>query len=290
MSRLYLGLAGILIIVASVYLVATRLPVSATNGVGSTWGGAGSLRLFFSAQNTEEIKQRPTTKEVLQEQPEIQQLIFSPTGIAIEDEQNEGFDLADLLSQLTQGSSANSSATVEGPDFSSIYSFIPQGFISTSTSVLETRTDTQQALFEYGNSVGSYLRGFEDSHTTMLTTLKNAHEDRGNSTKVEAAAQIGRDYIAFGNDLHELTPVPASAVSVHKAFADAHIEVGENLMAVVYAKDDAAFLDAIDVYNATVEAYAKEYVALATLFQASGVTFGSHDAGSVFAFNSSLSL
>lgn len=284
-------LATVLIALAGVYFVSTRLPLSATGSVSnSTWGGTGGVNLFPDSPNATKPEQRPSTEELLRRQARNDIPIFSPTGIALDTAVSpKVFDFDALLAELSGSIGTKTSPTSEGPDFSSLYSFIPQGFIST-TATVPTRTDAQQALFEYGNTVGSYLRGFEDSHMNMPTTLKNARADPGNSMKVEAAAQIGRDYKRLGEDLKAIANVPTSARSKHMAFAEAHILVGENLIRVVQTTSPDEFLTIIDTYNKSVETYTKEYIALATLFQSENVAFNAYDAGSVFTFNSSLSL
>jgi hypothetical protein len=288
MIRIYLALGAIVIIGLGTYLVSTRTPLAAPSDTGGTWGGAGSINIFSGTPLQPTEPRRPTTEEVLKGQAASDTLPFIPT-IAIQNpEEAEGFDLDALLAQLTGETSGGAPASSGGPDFSSIYSFIPKGFISTNATI-EERTPAQQELFEYGNNIGSYLRGFEDSHANMLTTLKNAHEDRGNQAKAEAAARIARDYIALGESLRELSSVPAVAQSAHMAVAEAHIAVGTKLLDVVYATEDETFLNAIDAYNSSVEVFSEKFVSLALLFQSAGVQFNTHDAGSVFTFSPTLS-
>jgi hypothetical protein len=60
--------------------------------------------------------------------------------------------------------------------------------------------------------------------------------------------------------------------------------MGAALSKVPEAKLDQDMLTAMLAYNTTVETYVKNYVSLATLLSAYGVTFSTYDAGVVFTF------
>lgn len=282
-SHPYAAISAItgLLIVSGAALVAQRSPLSSatTNG---TWGGAGSLGLFFNSSQESGTNQDRTPGSIL-EKLAPKETFWFPTGGGT-DTTTEMTTFESLLAQLIQPEKTNGIDSSSTPTLD-IYSYIPRGLI-TINEPDKKRTPVQEALFEYGNTAGSYLRGFEDSHGNMLQILKDAREDRNNVEKAAAAAQIGTDYVRLGKDLEALELVPPSAKEIHLSFARAHIAVGEKLTAVAKTQSDESFLSAADEYNTTVEAYTGHYLALVTLFQTYDVQFSSSDPGSVFTFSS----
>jgi len=275
--------AGILLICLLVFvfaIVLSRAPVAPPENTSGTWGGAGGINLARKLANPG--IQRKTPEQLLEEQSRetIQFFNFSAPR---PEESGEISDFSALLSELTRA--PNPGNNDSGTSLSTLYSFIPQGLISAEVTT-EKRSDAQQALYEYGNTIASFLLAFEDSHRDMLRILKDAHEDRGNPEKTAAAERIGDDYIRLSEELMQIETLPPLAQTPHAAFAAANNAVGERLKAVASARSDDDFLAAIDAYNVTVEGYTKQYVALATLFAASEVRFNTSDPGSVFTFSS----
>ena len=279
-ALVFAGISVFILIVLFVFYIQARSPLSGGQDTGGTWGGVGGPSLFRNPFQTVS-NDRPTTQQLLSDQVR-DDTITLPTQDLFGDDPGytQPTDFVSLLKNLTQ----QPVLPGEQGDSTGAYSFIPQGILSVSVSP-KKRNPLQQSLFEYGNAVGSYVKGFEDSHQNMLHVLKDANEDRGDETKAAAAAQIGTDYIRLGSEIALINEIPASAKTLNTAFSDANKVVGRNMRAVANAKTDAEFLNAIDAYNASVEAYVTHFVALANLFGAAEVQFSASDPGSVFTFS-----
>lgn len=192
-------------------------------------------------------------------------------------------DLASLLASLS--SSGNSSVTVRSgtPDTGVGYEFIPQGLIST-TSFAVHRTDTVQALYDYGNEVGSYVQSYEHANAGAAIILKNQIEDRQDPAKGQAVKDLGASLGKIGMSMQRMSEVPSSLGSLHTNLANSYIDAGKKLSAVPDAEGDQAFIAAIEAYDASADSLAQNFSALATFFSVSQVTFTSSDPGSVFSF------
>lgn len=204
-----------------------------------------------------------------------------------EDRTDNETDLASIIASLvasydTSGLPAVSSGNDSGQ--SGIYAFIPRGLIATS-SPINTRTLAEQALYEYGNEVGSYIKSFESQYPGISQTLDDQARDRYNDTKGDAVRAIGRGLAGVGANLEHMEDVPASVASLHSALASSYKAAGEKLAAIPDAKSDEGFLAAIESYNAAAEVFAKRFVDLADFFAISNVRFSSGDSGSVFTFS-----
>lgn len=201
-------------------------------------------------------------------------------------DEGEDFDfdafIALLSTPLSGADALSSEDSADDPGIT--YEFIPQGFIATSTPQNVTRTPTQAALFDYGNELGSSVQSFEDLNPGQTQILTDSIEDRGNADKAAAVERIAEGMKALARTLEDMDPVPALAVSLNAKMAAHYRAMGETLLTVPRSNDDSTLLDAINSYNAAVDLYVEDYVALATLFSASGVTFGPDDPGNMFTF------
>ena len=260
-----------------IVMIEGRRPVDV--GSEGTWGGAGGVEFWGGVardQNTEKV----SIQDLLSGQRRDDRITLQRTELASPTSAEET-DFTGLLGQLL----APVEETITTPG---AYDFIPRGFISTSSAAPKTQSPLQEQLYGYGNDIGNYLRTFEDSHANMLTILKDAREDMGNSAKADAAAQVGTDYRILARDLRAMS-VPEIARTLHASFADANEAVGKNMETLARVKTDQEFLDAVDVYNKSVEAYTEKFVALASLFVANEVSFSESDPGSVFTFRGTVS-
>lgn len=194
---------------------------------------------------------------------------------------SDDFDFEAFIGLLA-GSGKATGGISQDPSFDA-YSFIPQGLIST-TSVEKRRTPTQQAIFDYGNEAGSYIQSFEERYRAAPQILKDQFEDREDPEKNAALLSLSRGLEDVGFQLEALE-VPSEIRSAHQKVAASYKELGKKLSAVPNAKSDETVLNAILAYNAAAEAYVKNYVSLATLISAHGVTFSPEDAGSIFTFS-----
>lgn len=265
-----------------VIVVNGRAPLSATDA-GGTWGGTG-ISLFSNIGGGRALVQtsRVRTEELLKGQVQNRTpYTILPVGDSGQSTSGTEFNWEALMAQLVQPQGDTHQTTPESG--LGLYSFIPSGLISVSNSEQE-RTEAQEALFEYGNNVGSFIRAFDDSHANMLQVLKDAYQDRGNAQKVQAAARIGQDYIHLGEELESMDAIPAEVGGMHAALAKAYKTAGQNLIAKLQTKSDQEFLTAVNTYNASVDQFQKSYIALVTLFEVAEVQFSQYDPGSVFMF------
>jgi hypothetical protein len=193
-------------------------------------------------------------------------------------------DLAALLAQLSSSSTVSMSTGASQVDTSLVYDFIPTGLIATTT-VGAKRAPQQQALYEYGNEIGSYIQAYEARAGNIPQILKDQVEDRGNAQKGQAVKSIGAALIYIGTQMERMEQVPPGVEGMHTALAKSYQEIGQKLQAVPDAQGDQAFIAAIEAYNASADVYAKNFVALADYFALSQVKFSSTDPGSVFTFS-----
>ena len=195
----------------------------------------------------------------------------------------DSFDFDSFAAMLLQGSASVSTAQGTGAPTLDPYAFIPQGFVSTTS--VSIRSGQEQALYDYGNEIGSYIQSFEEQHQNMVQVLKNQIEDRTSSEKAAPVLQLASALRGVGESLQNMDTVPTGMRGAHSALAESYIEIGTKLALVPKAERDADLIEAIQTYNAAADVFTKNYVALATLFGAYGVTFSPSDAGSVFMFS-----
>ena len=202
---------------------------------------------------------------------------------------NQNFDFDAFIAELTGQRAQTQTKTNATVDTSSAYAFIPQGLISTTTPS-KKMTQAQEDLYNYGNDIGSTIQTFEDTHLSMSQILKDQMEDRENPEKIVAVVHIGTDYVSLGKNLEHADPIPAQVAAAHMAVAKSYQDLGAKLSLVAQARTNEALLSAITTYNASADAFSKNFVALATIFSASGVTFAPTEGGSVFMFTNTAGL
>jgi hypothetical protein len=274
-----------ILLVSGTALVSQRAPLSGID-TNTTWSGAG-ISLFSGLQRGSAPEEtRIRTEDILQGQRKDTSYTILPAGAGFEAAPGTDFNWEALMAELVRPPGAGAQST-EATNLG-VYAFIPQGLIAVREATQE-RSETQDILFEYGNAVGSFIVAFDDSHANMLQILKDAYQDRENAQKVAAAAQIGRDYVQLGAELEGIT-APAQVGGLHQRLADAYKRVGRLMIAKVQAKNDTDFLAAVNAYNAGVDQFQKEYLALVTLFSVAEVQFTDYDPGRVFMFQSTSSL
>jgi len=87
---------------------------------------------------------------------------------------------------------------------SDIYSFLPSGLISTTTSTTRM-TGTQSRLFDYANSTGSYIETyFETWGTRQASILRRYIEDPTDEYKKAEAHDLADALIQLSKDLSEI--------------------------------------------------------------------------------------
>lgn len=209
----------------------------------------------------------------------------SATGATQTPAQNSGgFNFDSFVAMLSAESAASSSTqTNANTGLQNAYAFIPQGLISTS-SPQTSRTPQQDALYQYGNEVGSLVQSFEIEHSNESQVLKDQIEDRGNAAKASAVQQLAQNLSALGTSISNVTDTPSEMVSAQSALAAGYTSIGAKLKLVPQAQSDTDLINAVKGYDAAADVFIKNYVAFATVFSAYGVIFASEDPGSVFSF------
>ncbi len=277
------GAAGFAIMIGA-FVVERGMLASPRDGI-SLWGGSGTPLINPTSYDT--------LGNVIDSQPQLgssgAQPVYIPPTQHISDETGapaDTFDFGAFIASLTQptGSAASSSTSINAA-----YSFIPRGLIATSTPA-KTLTKQQQALYEYGNEVGSYVQTYEDSHRNAPIQLRDQIEDRQNKEKGDRVRSIAAAMRQTGQSLLTVETLPQGIAAMHTALANAYIDTGTKLANVPDAQSDQQLLAAITAYNAAADGFANAYVSLATLFSTAGVVFSSQDPGSVFTFTSGGSL
>ncbi len=276
----FVALIGFTLIAGGVVLRETSRPSSSSV---TQWGRTGGVMFWNSPQVASQSDQTPPHDATTQQQP-----TFSFIPIRRQDEvasDNPGTlpdEWQSLLSALTQKATAPDKEIEPTTD---AYNFIQQGLISVPDTT-EQKTEFQKELFEYGNRVGVLVRAFDESHTSMISTLKDAYEDRGNTAKREAAVRIGTDYIQLGKDVEALAEIPSAVNSMHRAIARSYQAIGEKMILKLNATSDEEFVTAMHTYNASALEFTNNFVALASYLSGSGVRFSTGDPGSIFTFRS----
>lgn len=199
--------------------------------------------------------------------------------------------LDELLAKITQKAHTVTNTVVDTAASSGVnpYSLIPQGMISMKQKTT-SYTPEQQALYDYGNEIGSYLQAFEIEYSNGIQVVQDHANDRYNAQKAQALRGFGNGYVQLGKQIEALDVVPPVVSGTHAALAKSYQEMGTKLARIADNPKDDDFLKAIETYHTSVEANVRNYVALVSLFSASGVHFAPEDPGSVFTFTQTAGL
>lgn len=279
----------VIIILIGAIIVSNRSSVEPGTSSLRAWGGVGANLLNPTTQNPNKVAQgEETLYTTVQSGPPFQ---YTPPAAIPQTYVSGGeeFDFESFLQLLSQ-------SPKEGPTISDepgeTYAFIPTGFISTTTSQLQQqqRTTLQVALYNYANEAASNIQTYEEIYRSAPQILKNQFEDRNNPAKNDALRNVARGLSGVGNALLAMEEIPAQLKSAHERLGKSYQEMGANLSKIPDATTDQTLVDAMLTYNTSVEAYVKNYVALATLFAAHGVRFSADDPGSAFLFTNANTL
>ena len=293
-----LGGACVLVIIGAV-LVFKSTPEMAPLGL-STWSGnPGTITSTNTANtgtNSVQAVTNPTSQQYATTTLPYKPIVpaANSQGTIQTDSASTSFDYLTLLAEISAqsnksgGQSASASNTTTASGGVDAWSYIPSGLIGT-TSGSVSRTPAEQALYAYGNEIGSYVEGYDAENSNQSQVLSDASNDRHNATKDAAVEAIGQDLETIGQGIAQTTGVPAVAQGENTALANSYIEIGKDLVIVGQSEplSDSTLATAIETYDSAVGTFNKSYIALATLFLENSVTFSSGDPGSVFSFNSS---
>ena len=274
--------AVFVLVVFGAFIVQSRGAV-APRAVATAWGGTGGSLTDPSYQQTTPVQnQPPILQQVQNTAPYTYNTGSTSSSANTSDTDASGFNTQDFLASLSHTSSTTT-AYKQGASLQDAYTFIPSGLMSTSTGGKNMTAD-QQALYIYGNEVGSIIQSYETEHANAARVLQDQNNDRTDPTKSAAVVALADAMIAVGTSMEATEIVPKSAASAHHALAASYKESGQKLKGIASAENDADFINAIKQYDAVVDTYVHHYVALVNVFASNGVTFSQDDAGSVFTF------
>ncbi len=280
--------AGALVIIGA-YIVGQRAS-QPDQTPATAWGGAGSSFLdptsYEPARNT--TADQGDIMQQVQSGPPYTYITPLGSATSASVRGDNPYDFETFIAILINGTAPKKQAADAGTDTSVIdpYAYIPRGLVSTTTPST-ARTGTQQALYDYGNDVGSSIESFEQQHTNTVQILKEQVEDRADPDKATAVVNLGRAFQNLGNNLSVMDNVPPVMASAHAALAKSYIELGKNLALIPGAERDSDFIQAIQTYNASADTFTANYIRVVSLFGAYSVTFTSADSGRVFTFSPS---
>jgi hypothetical protein len=214
------------------------------------------------------------------------------SGTIPDNYQYNAADFKAFVAKLLRQSSNSAKSAVSnvpanaGIDATNPWDYIPSGLISTNVPPAKTQTATQQALFQYGNEIGTLVQQYDIDHYNQVQTLKDAMASRNDSSKQSGLLQVGEDLETTGTDIAQLENIPSIAKTNNAALAKSYTDSGKKLILIAQALPgyDGDLVKAIQSYDGTVDGFVKNYVALAGVFSNYGVTFGPNDAGNVFSF------
>src|SRR3989344_2595766 len=271
----------VVLLIMGAIIVGKRAAVAPEPSSLRAWGGVGVDFLDTSSRAPSEAS--PNQEDLYTEVRSGPPFYYAPSAQIPQTQPGDvkDLDLDELLAMLSH--SPQGAAPKDGASVVDAYSFIPTGLLSTSTTQT-SRTPTQLALYNYGNEAASNIQSYEDLYRNAPQIMKNQFENRQNPEKTAALLGLANGLAGVGNALLAMEEVPSQVLSAHEKLGVSYQEMGERLSRIPAAKYDQDLIDTILAYNSTAETYTKNYIALATLFSAYGVTFGSDDPGSVFTF------
>jgi hypothetical protein len=250
----------------------------------SAWGGTLGSVLNQNQYEQESTRSPEDILQKVQDSPPYNYKIppLNPDpAVPGQTPQDNGLDLEAFITAL---SDSQSQVGAPPPKWDNVLYEFPPSNIFSATEAPAARTELQQKLYNYGNEVGSYILSYEQQNRNQTTVLKDQIEDRDDPEKAEAVVQIGRALQNVATNMRGIDDVPSHIASAHQALMDSYTEIGHNLTLVPEAKDTAAFLNAINTYNASADAFAKKFVDMVQIFSKYDVVFSTADAGSIFTF------
>lgn len=294
-SPLTIALFGTVAAIGIGLLIVDARSLSKPGESSGSWVGLGTVIDSSPADpNTRAVRRIDLEQSIFTEVQQSAPFVYlPPTGgpaqtVATATEGAPEID--DILAALTPKAKETWQVDVEPvgtPSWAQAYSFIPTGLVST-TSRSDTRTEVQQRLYDYGNSLGSHILSFEATHRNASQIAADQLADRGNPVKNAALSSLGEDYTALGRRILAMDDIPAQAAGAHKKLGDSYVALGESMRLFADAQTDQQLLDAVNAYNKTVDVQIPAYVAMVTLFTTHSVSFSADDPGSAFRFSPTL--
>lgn len=245
----------------------------------NTWSAAGGI---FSFDNR--TANTPTNRENVPTQKTSELATIPLPQYDMLNEEEVATELAELLKLLATPTPTTLSS--DGEATANAYSFIPSGLISVETS--QKRTPEQQALYEYGNALGTEIQSFENSYRDAAVILDEHARARTDAGKAGNVHKLGVAYAELGVRILGINPIPPEAASFNAAYGTTYRLLGTHIATIAKATTDEEYIAAITAYNDGADNLTKRFLAMVTLFGTNNVTFASSDAGSVFMFSGTL--
>lgn len=281
--RAAIAIGTTLLILAFIFTRENRIP-ERQNIVA--WSGSGTL---VQAREPAQEASAPSSQN-----------FSSDLGVALDPQQLQSLtaqteshadrDFQMILDQITNTPVTFASevdATAAADAIREAFAMVPQLNTSSATAVpAQQRTPVQEAIYAYGNAVGSIIKAYESEHPNALGIVSDQSKDRTNPGKALALKALAADIADIGSDILTVPEVPKSVASDHERLAQSYREAGTLLAKVADARDDAAVVAAITAYTKAVNTLTERYGSLATYFSLAGVRFSAQDGGSVFSFGS----
>lgn len=301
MSRSLLAgvLALITLSVGGVIFVSTRLATE-NQGSNTTWGVTEftPTTATFSTKDAPPLEKRITESELftlLSRSEERTYVTLTPKATTYEVlapidgvyAYENPSDIAALIDSI-EPSAYIQTPHIDGSEITldDIYGYLPQGLVSPPTDRTPRMTETQSALYDYANTVGSYIESYFDTWGTQQTTVMRQYfEDRTSSVKRATAYELADALEKLSKDLGEVEQVPTALQKEHQRLVSGYQALGEATRIIIDAEGDNAFLDAINASNAHADTFAKNYIAIVDILSTNNVTFTNTDPGRVFSFN-----
>jgi hypothetical protein len=280
---------AVVVIIAGAAFVVSRAPVAPTQN-SLTWGGGTPVSAYQSAAQQQSPQQ--IVQDVIQNRSSATLSLpplspaSSTSSFSSPSSASNSTDYVALLAQLSGNAqvSAPASQTSANAAITAAYQFIPTGLVATTAPAKKPMTAGQQAIYDYGNSIGGEIQSFEQLNPDEAQILKDQAEDRTDQAKSNALISLGKGFASIGTYMNQMQDVPTSVMPLHSALAQSYLDIGAKLQLVAQAQSDADFVQAIETYDTTANTFVRNYGAMAQFFQEQGIVFAPQDPGSVFSF------
>ncbi|RJR12865.1 hypothetical protein C4585_02800 [Candidatus Parcubacteria bacterium] len=282
-----LTVSAFVVLLIGFAIVQGRAPVSLDSSNTSYWGGGGGfLNTNLEPQGIQRTNGDSSGLfDTVQNLPPFLYVPPQQNVVDLKEEKKE-FDFEAFLAELSRPRTKPTTTSTPSPSIPEEYSYVPQAIITTSEPE-EERTESQEALYKYGNEAGLIIQLFEDRNRSMARVLKDQFEDPTNPEKNDALVGLGNALMGVGESLEILESVPEQTRTANARLAESYKKAGEKLALVPNALTDEEKIAAMLAYNAAAEEYVRNYISLVNIFSLARVRFSSSDPGSVFMFTAS---
>jgi hypothetical protein len=163
-----------------------------------------------------------------------------------------------------------------------IWSWIPNTSTKPSPAQPPVESAEQQAIRQYGNSVGKLVKDFSTGTGDQLQVMGDFMKDRADNANKQQVLNLAKSYTELSDKINKVS-TPAGLESYGQGLAAAYRSTGEAMvMLAEVGADDTAALQQVTSYNEVVTEFARQFIKMADTFGAYGVTFDTGDDGDIF--------